>query len=424
MKNLLSAAVNELNRLELDLKRADSQDAVECLVRLEALGRLLLGRGPVGWATAAAVNASALNESAIHKQAMLRSIAGVKEPTRGLIADVDRSRRLIHEGSPLRLPVEWHDETSDAGKVLAALRDSDGAWNEMRLTELRKLAKSVLPALCECLKASEQALTADEVGRAQLRELHARAHALSAAIHSGFDMASQVVQHANLSDHRNTLAAINELVSAVNKLRARDPEIDLAAFECAAASLSDLLPRCERLVSAVRADLLEGPDRAYAIDRLTLQLERFERVSLLKNMLDAKRPEQILQEAVDRFLFGQGLYPITHASAGQGRLDTLIPEEAWDMRCILLELKQVVRDTTARAVQRAVADALGQAEHYSSGLRSHARWALHDVYCIVAYAGPTRFSMGDDARVKLIYLGEAPPSAGTTPLFSARSKDG
>ena len=424
MRNHLAAAAEELTRLEQDLQRADAKgDPVEALVRLELLARLLLGQGPVGAATSAVMQESALDVTKIERQAVHDATAAFKGRTRELLYDLHRARRLLRDedrDSPLRQTVDWHGEKSTMVQALMSLRSAD-AWNALRLQELAQLTWHVFPALSEGLRAAGAALPADVAKQAPLQELSARSVALEEEVLSAHAATTRVMRYVQLSDHHHTLAALKGLVSAVDELRLNTPAVNHAAFRDAEVSLPSLLPRCERLVSAVRARLLEGPERSYAVDRLVLQLERFERVSLLKNMRAATRPEQPFQEAVDKFVFAEGFYPITHATAGRGRIDTLIEaaEQAAGMRSILLELKQAVKVATPAAVRKAVKDGSAQVEDYSKSLRSHPRWAVHEVFCIIAYAGPRRFSVNHgDAQVRLVYLGDAPPSAAAAPLFN------
>lgn len=424
MTSSLSSAVREITRLEQEVKRAP--DHVECLIRLGALARLLLGSGPVGPATAAIVAASALDEITIEQQAVRRSVAPLKDRTRAVIDDIQRCTSFIHDTSGLRQTVSsWRGNESDVGQVLANLRDSDELWGELALLDLRVLAKAVFPAFCTWLHAVEQAVPAGEPTRANLRELQElrlRASMLGGEFNLAFDKAQTGVMYARAFDHRNTRAALERLVSASSSFHG--PEVDVDALAAAAEGMDELLPRCERLVSAVRARLLEGPERSHALDRLTLQLEHIEKESLLERMEKAERPEDVLQETVKRFLFAQGLWPVTQLMVGPGRADVFVevPDEAAGMQCILLELKQAVRDSSLRAVQKAVTVAIDQVELYSIGLRSSARWRLHEVYIVVAYAGPRRFSVPRDSQVRLIYLGAAAPSAGVTPLFAPKSK--
>jgi hypothetical protein len=183
----------------------------------------------------------------------------------------------------------------------------------------------------------------------------------------------------------------------------------------------ELVPRLERLVSAVSAQLLAGVERAFAIDRLVVWLERFERHDLLKAMLEGPRAEHVLQRTVERYLYAEGLFPITEFSLGQGRPDALFelsPPEYAGMQCVLIELKQAVKkNVTAADVRDAVTQALAQLQQYSSSLHAPPEWGVHEFFCIVAYAGKDRYLLPSDSAVKLVYLGDTHPSAGAKPLL-------
>jgi histone H3/H4 len=242
-----------------------------------------------------------------------------------------------------------------------------------------------------------------------MTEYRQRALAAQGEMNVAYETIASIVAFANASNHRNTYSALRRIEGVVDGLRAG--KVDAQAFARAESSLELLLPRVDRLVSAVRSRLLAGPDQTHAINRLTTYLERFEHATLRDAMCAARSAERVLQDAVDRFLFvAEGLYPVTHMVAGRGLVDTLAEAEASGMPSILIELKQIVKNATEGKVRKAVDDALAQADHYSKHLRSHPRWAAHEVFCIVVYAGLKRFPAVADPRVRLVYLGETTPS--------------
>lgn len=187
----------------------------------------------------------------------------------------------------------------------------------------------------------------------------------------------------------------------------------------------------------VIAELEAGPLKGYAIIRLRVYLERFAREKLLADIAaggaqhgakPSRKAEARVQAEVDRFLFLEGFFPITHAVAGRGRLDTFIEQNrhifedrGLDAQSpILLELKQAISagtttSTTKQAVVDAVADALAQADQYRQHLGSNFKWLDSDVFAVVVYDGPVRYSSADPA-VLLVYLGTAVPSDGVDPL--------
>lgn len=424
MKNYLAAAADELDRLERDLRRVGLSDHIECLVRLELVGRLLLGDGVIGRATAEVVSASSLDEGVVEMAAVRLGVERVSARARGLLREIERDAAAVVRGrAELQQTVDWCGSTNiRVGSILAELRDRAEAWAALGLEDLRKLYANVFPALAQCFFAALTELeSGDASSSSRLSNFRDRLVAVNEGLMRALNEAETAMLFANASNHRNTCAVLRRLVSAADRLRAPGATVDIEAFHSIATQLTELVPRCERLVSAVRARVLEGPDRAFAIERLTLKLQQFES-GLLKNMLKAKRPEDILQVAVNNFIFAEGLYPITQFVVGRGRLDTMVevPAEASGIRCILIELKQAVKNPTRKRLQALVANARAQTEQYSSNLRASARWAAHEVYFIIAYAGPKRFLVDEgDPRVRLVYLGNAPPSARAIPLFDA-----
>jgi hypothetical protein len=90
------------------------------------------------------------------------------------------------------------------------------------------------------------------------------------------------------------------------------------------------------------------------MSRLIAYLERFARGDILERLQhrvgNNRNPEQIVQTEIDRFLLSEGLFPITHAVAGRGRLDTFIENsrqllhdaERPGNTAILIELNQAL----------------------------------------------------------------------------------
>lgn len=180
----------------------------------------------------------------------------------------------------------------------------------------------------------------------------------------------------------------------------------------------------------VEARLHLGVVENHSLTRLRVHLERFGRKQLLADF-DAEVAgggnrmfEARLQERVDGFLFAEGLFPITHAEASGGPIDTFVAENqhVFDEVLqehqipVLLELKVAVRDDTTKAKVRAKLDvALEQAEAYATHLRANPRWRDHRVTAMVAYDGPKRFRTRRDGAL-LVYLGQAKPHEGATLL--------
>jgi hypothetical protein len=96
--------------------------------------------------------------------------------------------------------------------------------------------------------------------------------------------------------------------------------------------LDDIQRDVPIVVEFIAAQLEEGVARRHAIHRLRVLFEQFdyERLrSALAAAEQAKRSrEAVLQEDMDRFLFHDGYFPVTHAEASRGFFDTLLLERA------------------------------------------------------------------------------------------------
>jgi hypothetical protein len=187
------------------------------------------------------------------------------------------------------------------------------------------------------------------------------------------------------------------------------------------------------LAGEVLRALSSRPQVHQSVMRLRIWLELYEREELIEQMEAAKgksqQNERVLQLATDRFLFGEGLFPLTHVSAAGGSIDTLLEQKysqglseslAIGAPPALIELKQVVRlsdesPPNQNDVKKAINEGLKQAGIYRSHL--DARWASHNIYAVVAYNGAVRYQLETpNDRVVLVYLGEEPPSGKKTLL--------
>jgi hypothetical protein len=425
VKSQFIIAERELKRLMHNALHTEAAYPLERLVRLADLGEVLLGDGLIGRATAGIVAKNIVNESVIEKRAVAsvlapsvleRIVAAIKE-AHWLQRQLQRHQELSY--ASFRDSVTWRGQQQDVGQVLVRLRDERGEWSDLTLADLRKLNDAVWPSLSRCLHEWKNVVSPELSTHGELQQLLDRVIIIGAEMTNRLHSAETAAHLANATDYRSTLGALSSLVAAVRKLREAEPYVDLDAFNAAERDAPELLPRLERLVSSVGAHLLAGVDRAFAIDRLIVSLEHFEREALLEAMADASRPEQVLQRAVDRFLFSEGVFPVTNASIGRGRPDTLFelsPTQHAGMQVVMLELKQVVTNVTAPAVRKAVDQALDQLQQYSSSLQAHPEWSAHEIVCLVVYAGKIRYRWSSNVAVKLVYIGDAPPSARAIPL--------
>lgn len=213
-----------------------------------------------------------------------------------------------------------------------------------------------------------------------------------------------------------------------------------------------------------RADCLAqfvGPLRSLALDvlrelsfapildqsvlRLRVAFEAFEKTQLLAEMErewsrsqaeslnSGKTPcranERVLQVALDRFLFAEGILPLTHVQAAGGLVDSVaVPTSDFAREATrwlreyadvgvppaLIELKQAVAltgdtPTTDVAVKKLVKDGIQQVNLYADHLR--AIWPTLTTYVVVGYNGRERFLLPSGfERVLLVYLGDVDPS--------------
>lgn len=185
----------------------------------------------------------------------------------------------------------------------------------------------------------------------------------------------------------------------------------------------------KRVTSVVTSRLSTGPLLSLVLDRLVQHLERFSKLSVVERLRAWQgRPEDALQEIVDRFVFSDGLYPITHCKAGQGNIDTFLEDDVLPLLerggarpsvTLLLELKQLLTkdcggsnertDVTDTILRNTITSALAQAEEYRKGMAAKAGWQDAEVHVVVVYSGKSRYAVATN-NVRLAYLGPTPPS--------------
>jgi len=181
-----------------------------------------------------------------------------------------------------------------------------------------------------------------------------------------------------------------------------------------------------RLAEDVLVELSVRPLLHQSVLRLRIHLETFERDVLLREMREAKgsnlQNERVLQRAMDRFLFAEGLFPLTHFQLANGQVDSAFEERRavaleqsphLETSPALIELKQVVKldgpGPTPAEVRKAVVEGTQQATRYRAGLG--VLWPSHLVYVIVVYNGPKILLLSPhNERVLLVYLGDTTPS--------------
>lgn len=184
----------------------------------------------------------------------------------------------------------------------------------------------------------------------------------------------------------------------------------------------------EFIAAQILARLALGPSRWVVLDRLQTYFEHFAYDDLVAKIEDEEnharaggrdaRREEILQDEIDRFIFMEGMYPITHCEVGRGKLDTLIDlyEDADRRRHppLLIELKQVLNfsspaEITASAVAAGIRAGRGQAREYQTHVRTNTRWPDVEPIVVVFHNSTARvLAEGDD--VVLVNLSNITPS--------------
>ena len=160
----------------------------------------------------------------------------------------------------------------------------------------------------------------------------------------------------------------------------------------------------------------------HVLARLVVYLERFAKDEILSKIRERKRvAESTIQFAVDSFIFSEGLYPITHVEAANGKIDTFIESarslfdeaEKPGNAAILIELKQAMEGATKASLERIARDAISQAEQYRAHLNAFQNWKGHRVIVMIAYGGDARYFSKLD-NLYLVYLGDKTPSQAKT----------
>lgn len=420
-----SLAARELERLRTDL-RTMGKEGPEAVARLSDIARAFSLPGVIRDAAHAVVQArTGFEPKKVETAAAQWFATCLRDRLVESLGEVDPMiSRLTGVGAPiqrLRARVRWRGAEHDVTVVLSNLV-SGSAWEALSLADCAVLEEGVWPALSLTfgeLKGWAKLNKEDELDA--LERLHERAMFDVALVGKIKEQAFQMVHVAHAADEAKTLRQLERLHHAMECLRSGAAHSNLVILGWEEFSVLELANRTDRLISATVAQLALGPVRANAVRRLKTWIERWEKEAALAGI--KQRREAALQEMVDKFLYAEGLYPITHAQAGVGRVDTFIAESSplfsealgLGQPSILIELKQVtgLSNSGVTALRSKILEGLAQAKEYSVHLASNPEWANHDVFCVVAYDGPKRYQV-DDARVTLLYLGDAVPSDGAT----------
>lgn len=248
---------------------------------------------------------------------------------------------------------------------------------------------------------------------------------------------------------RQTVSTAAELSRHIEALSMRESVVRLRTFFDAMHGVvqgtvigesARCLPKADRLredlwslrqlARTVHARISTESATFHALRRAKAYFEHFAAKELRAALEHEHRREDRIQERLDRFLFEEGVFPITHAEAASGKLDTFVSSEALPrveaadaerIPPLLLELKQQVafgseKQPTDADLRAAVLHALGQAKSYADHVAANSRWKQPRVCAVVFYTGGQRYySTRDD--VVLVYVGERRPSDGSIQLI-------
>lgn len=165
--------------------------------------------------------------------------------------------------------------------------------------------------------------------------------------------------------------------------------------------------------------------RRFALHRIRLFFEQFEfsrlRRELKKAETDRQSREAVLQRELDRFLFLDGYYPLTHTSASRGYTDTTILErvERAGVPPILIELKQVTAfrrppEASRRALEKAITTARGEVQRYRGAIASRPQWSGVLPFIVVIHTCSQDVSDLEAEDIILIDLSTTTPSKKTS----------
>jgi hypothetical protein len=328
-------------------------------------------------------------------------------------------------------PVQWRGRTRSRFDTLTAVLSED--LSKVSFDELRQLDPLIIRPIFEFF-AKTPAASFEQPEEANTAD---RASAILDLLGNGLEHLAMMDECWRELSMTPNVEALLEFERSIRESLADDAPIPLPQDSPLGSLFWDPFERCVavgeqawRTAQVLRARLEQGPVRQHVIARLVSYLEFFGRDALLARLNDRgdRKPEDIIQDEVDRFVFAEGLFPITHAVAGHGRIDTFVDVKTAHLFStvretqqlpVLIEIKQALkadkRSPTQRRVESAVSLALEQAAEYRRHVQANLRWADHRITVLVVYDGPRRYR-SRNGSVRLVYLGKAPPSDGSTLL--------
>ncbi|WNG29261.1 hypothetical protein F0U62_38685 [Cystobacter fuscus] len=235
-----------------------------------------------------------------------------------------------------------------------------------------------------------------------------------------------VVEAISLRNATARLKSFDQWVSSV--VRGLPPSNSTFEIPDKAALRSQLLLPLQVLAARVLEKLAAEAPVAHVLRRMKVHFEHFAREETVEEVKGASRIEDKLQLKMDRFLFDNGVFPITHINVARGFADTLFSEVAPKIRVanentippVLIELKQAmsfnidvsIRDVDVRSK---ISEGRLQARTYADHIATNIKWSRPRVHVVVFYNGPQRYHVDAD-DILLVYLGERRPSEGSVVL--------
>jgi hypothetical protein len=238
---------------------------------------------------------------------------------------------------------------------------------------------------------------------------------------------------------RNTYTALAGLRAGLNK----EPLALLYQLE-EKGRQAELVSLVERLASLIEQRVGQDVLETHAVRRLMNWLSWFGKSEIVADItLESERVtsasergqkakhqyEKIVQRHTDRFLFHEGLVPITHAEFAGGEIDTFIDRHDQlfvnvalaHQRPTLIELK-VCLGTTVSELRRTIDLACSQARTYAAAVRARYTWRDVHARALVVYDGATRYE-DPETDVLLVLIGEARPHEGAKSVRDSRGSD-
>ncbi|HVV86146.1 MAG TPA: hypothetical protein VHE35_23980 [Kofleriaceae bacterium] len=259
-----------------------------------------------------------------------------------------------------------------------------------------------------------------------------------------------------------SLAVVTQYLQQLKRHAAQLEHLDRFRKLCATGSVAGIVARLDRLLDEWDRRLRQGPDgpdwalppldvlgsdvallasrvetflagrrtRRFVLHRAKAYFEHFfrdearevlgqEEARVAAERAHGKHPkaqrELSLRRHLDRFIFQEGFFPITEASAAAGNLDMLLADaDAAGIRPMVIEVKQAARiepdSVRASDVRDAIAAARREIAKYQGHLRARSGWEDVEPMVVVFHTSVEDVSELEQDEVMLIYIGSLSPS--------------